>query len=204
MPIANDLADYVSRWDLTGDFQTYARGIGQMFVEVEGYAEDTDTVVGWQPLWDYTIASHNALVWLAMVYGEVAPQGATDDQLRALIQAAPNAKRGTPNAVAGAIKQTLTGGQLVAIRERHTDAGTADDDAIAIITLSSQTPNQNAVQAAIRRTLPADIEPYYQCLSGATWASLEGGLSWATIESTTGPTWHDVEASVLFPGYDLY
>jgi len=210
MPIADDLATYVSQWDLTGDYQTYARAIGQMFVEVESYAEDTDTTVGWQPLWDYTIAPHNALPWIAMVYGETAPQNATDDQIRALIQAAPNSRRGTPRAIADAVKQTLTGGQLVGIKERwRSDTVSVDEDAMSIFTYLAQTPDQNAVQAALRRTVPADIDIYYSALTGPTWAALEagaGGGTWsALISHYGGGTWSAVEAETLaLPGYVIY
>ena len=204
MSIANDLADYVSIWDKTGDFQTYARAIGQMFVEVEGYAEDTDTTVGWQALWDVDTAPTGGLPWLAMVMGETLPQGVTDAQARALIRAAPNQDRGSPQAVADAIKQVLTGGQLVGIREGYRGDGTADLDSVAIATWANETPSQNAVLAAIRRTLPFDINPYYTCLTANTWATIQGGRTWANIQTSDGPTWGGIQAHALLAGYDIY
>lgn len=205
MSIADDLAAYVSIWDTTGDFQILARGLGAMFAEVESYAADTDDVVGWQPIWDVDIAPHNALPWLAQVVGERVPSGATDEQARALIRAAPNQDRGTPLSIVNAVKQCLTGTQIVGMKERSRSDGTEDDDALSLFTYLSQTPDQNAVQAALRRTVPADIDVYYQCLTGPTWAALESGISggsWTTFESTYGPTWDDVESAT--PGYVLY
>lgn len=204
MTVSTDLAAYVSVWDLTGDYSTFAEAVGQMFAEVEFYTEDTDTTVGWQALWDVDLAPTKGLPWLAMVMGETLPQGISDPAARALIRAAPNQDRGQPLAIANAIKQTLTGGQLVGLRERHRADGTADDDALAIVTWLSQTPSQNAVTAAIRRTVPADINPYYQCLAGETWATVEGGLTWAQIQTTDGPTWHNIETATSLPGYVIY
>lgn len=203
MSIANDLATVVAIWDDTGDFQTYARAVGQMFLEVETFAEDTDTVIGWQALWDVDIAPSNALPWLAQTVGERVPSGSTDAQARSLIKAAPNQDRGTPLAIANAVKQCLTGGQTIGFRERYRDDGTQDDDALAVFTYVSETPSQNAVLAALRRTVPADIDIYYQCLSSPTWAALQTGkATWADFEAAYGPTWAAVEGAQ--PGYVLF
>lgn len=208
--IATDLATYVSRWDVTGDLQDYARAVGAMFAEVESYSEDTDTVVGWQPLWDYEIAPHNALPWLAMVMGETAPQGATDDQLRALIAAAPNQDRGTRDAIANAVKQTLDGPRLVGVKERwRSDTEAVDEDAISVFTYEEQTSNPNAVQAALRRTVPADIKVYYSTLTAPNWDALQtdaGSGSWTSLYAHFGAgSWSTIEGNVLaLPGYVIY
>lgn len=205
MAVASDLAAAVALWDQTGDFATYCEALGQMFVEVESYAEDTDTVIGWQPLWDYNTAPSNALPWLCMAAGEIAPQGATDAQLRTLIQTNPNAYRGGPQAIVDAVKACLTGSQLVGFAERQKQDGTADDDWISVFTYQSQTPNQNAVLSALRRTVPADINYAYQCLAGPTWASLEAGVSngtWTQLYAKYGTTWAQIESAT--PGYVIY
>lgn len=205
MSIAADLTTYVELWDTTGDFQTYATAIGQMFAEIEQYAEDTDTTVGWSVLWDVDTATHNALPWLAMIVGERVPSGASDSQARALIKAAPNQDRGTPLAIANAIKQLLTGAQTVAMRERKRSDGTADDDALNIVTWATQTPDQNAVLAALRRTVPADIDVYYDVLTSPTWATIQSGSpTWATIQTNDGPTWADIDSSTSLAGYVIY
>ena len=205
MSVTADLATFVELWDLTGDLATYATAIGQMFAEVESYAADTDTTVGWQALWDVDLAPHNALPWLAMIVGERVQAGSTDAQARALIKAAPNQDRGTPQAIANAVKQLLTGAQTVGMRERTTDAGVPDDDALNIVTWSSQTPNANAVDAALRRSVPADIDVYYQVLSSPTWATIQSGSpTWATIQSTDGPTWADIDSTTSLAGYVVY
>lgn len=210
MSVADDLAIYLSRWDVTGDLQVYATAIGQMFSEVETYAADTDITIGWQPLWDVDIAPTAALPWLAMVVGESVPQGSTDAQARALIRAAPNQDRGSPDAIATAVKQTLTGGQLVGIKERwRTDTNAEDDDCMSIFTYSSQTPSVGAVQAALRRTVPADIDIFYSVQSGPTWAAVEsaaGSGSWSNLYTHFGAgAWTVIEGSVLaLPGYAIY
>lgn len=202
MSVTADLSAAVALWDQTGDLTTYVQAIGQMFAEVESYALDTDTVIGWSPLWDVDNAPSNALPWLAMVVGERVPAGSTDTQARALIRAAPNQDRGQPLAVVNAVKQVLTGGKIIGLRERARSDGTADNDALSVFTYTSQTPSVAAVQAALARTVPADINIYYQTLTGPTWTSLETGESWSSLESTYGPTWANVESST--PGYVIY
>lgn len=208
MPVGQDLAAYVSLWDVggSGDFQTFAEAIGVMFAEVEAYAEASSTQVGWQPLWDVDLAPASALPWQCMLAGERAPAGATAAQLRSLIKAAPNQDRGTPTSIVAAVQQCLTGSQIVGFRERSRSDGTYDENAVAVFTYQSQTPDQNQVLAALRRTVPFDINIYYQCLAGPTWAGLETGtggtLTWTELEATYGPAWTNVENAL--PGFVIY
>ena len=210
MSVSADITAFVELWDVTGDFTDFAAAIGVMFAEVESFAEDTDTTVGWQKLWDVDLATGAGLTWLAQFGGDVLPAGSTDTQARALIKAAPNQDRGTPLAIANAVKQTLTGGQLIGLKERwRSDTAAEDDDAISIFTYQSQTPNQGQVLEALRRTVPADIDVYYSCLAGPTWAALESGAgsgTWANLISHYGGgTWAEIEnATLALPGYTLY
>ena len=55
----------------------------------------------------------------------------------------------------------------------------------------------------LRRTVPADIVWEYDVLDAATWALVEAGMAdWAELESTYGPTWHNVGGAQ--PGYNVW
>ena len=160
-------------------------------------------VESWQALWDVDVAPTEALPWLAQVVGERIPPGSTDAQMRALINANPNSMRGTLLGVANAVKQVLTGGKRVGIWERHHTDGTPDDNTLAVITFSGDTPNANAVLAALRRTVPADINVEYQIASETLWSQVEQGMSsWTQLENTYGPTWATVATAEA--GYVIF
>jgi hypothetical protein len=206
MSIAADMAAYVELWDTTGDFQTFATAIGGMFGQVEGFAEDTDTTIGWQQLWDVDLAAGAGLAWLAQFAGERVPTGSTDAQARSLIEAAPNQDRGTPLAIVNAVKQVLTGSQTVGFAERQKPDASEDDDALTVFTYAHETPDPNAVLAALRRTVPGDINLSYSTFAGPTWAALQtaaGNGSWTNLYSHYGAgSWATIEGAA--PGYIIY
>lgn len=195
MSIAEDFAAALSPWDLTGDLSTYGEAIGQMFKQVELFAADTDTTVGWQLLWDVDLAPAIALPWLAQVVGERLPVGLSEAASRTQIKATPNQFRGTLKATVLGVQGALTGTKRVWIRERF-NGSTFDEDSIAIATYEHETPDQQAVLNALRRTVPADINVFYEMLAGATWGTLETpAKDWAELEAEFGPTWADVSGA---------
>lgn len=192
MSIAEDLANELSIWDLTGDLSTYGEGLGQMFAEVEFYAADTDTTVGWQPLWDVDLAPYKGLPWLAQTVGERLPVGFEEAAGREQIRKTPNQYRGTLSSIVTKVKLQLTGGKRVWIRERF-NGSEEDEDSIAIATYVHETPDEQAVLNALRETVPADINVHYEVLLGPTWGELETPeKTWAELEADFGPTWANV------------
>jgi hypothetical protein len=200
--VAEDFAAELSIWDLTGDLTDYAEAIGQMYAQVELFAADTETQVGWQPLWDVDLMPAYGLPWLAQTVGERIPVGLAEDAAREQIRKTPNQFRGTPSAIIDAVKAPLTGGKRVWFRERF-NGSESDEDWIAIATYASETPDERAVLNALRRTVPGDIDVFYEVLTGATWALLETPVTtWGALEVTYGPTWANIAGAT--PGGEYH
>jgi hypothetical protein len=196
MSVGEDLAAALSLWDLTGDLHDYAEALGAMFKQSELFALDTETSVGWQPLWDVDLMPYYGLPWLAQIVGERLKQGIADADARAQIRNAPNQFRGTLNSIINAVKAELTGGRRLWFRERF-NGSAVDEDWIAVATYASETPSEQAVLNALRRTVPADIDISYQRLTGATWALVETpAKTWTALQTTYGPTWANIAESL--------
>lgn len=177
----------------TGDLAEYVAAIASMWNEVEVYEADPgNDITAFQALLDVDLANLSALVWLAQCVGDRVPVGYTEEQARAWVKQLPNWNRGTPAAIVAAVQRVLTGGQAVLYRWRSHADGTVDPDCIAILTYASETPDQQLVENALRRNVPADIIFEYQCVAGATWALVQPSHTWATFQTANGPTWGDV------------
>lgn len=188
----------------TDDLGDYVAAIATMWSEVEQYQADPDTdAVNWQALFDVDVAPMAALPWLAQCVGERIMVGFTEQQARDWIVSAPNWSRGTEQGIVDAIKRLLIPPATVQFGTRMRLDGTVDDDYIAIVTYATQTPDAQAVRNTLRRTVPADIVWEYDVLDAATWELVEAGMAdWAELESTYGPTWHDVGGAK--PGYNVW
>jgi hypothetical protein len=201
MSIADDWLEQLQPW-MTLDLYDFVSAIASMWQEAEQYyLDDPDNgVVGWQPLWDVTIAPSGGLPWLAQVVGERLPSGLTDTAQRQWITLAPVQDRGSPTGIVNAVKRLLTGTQTVQFRERSHLDGTADNDYISILTYAAETPNPAAVRQALRRNVPADIVWEYDVATQATWTSVETGMAdWTQLQTTYGPAWTDVAGAT--PGF---
>lgn len=204
MSVANDLQTMMQQLEgYTDELGQLVLALGDMFAEVESYAADTDTQPGWTNLWMPSTSTPNALGFQAMLVGSGLPTGISTAAAVQLIEGTPNQFRGSPQSIANAIKATLTGSQSVGLKERTKSDGSSDDDALWIVTLAAETPDQNLVQQAIWATVPADINWYYTDISAATWATLQTtyGPSWAAIEAAAGPTWANIQAHLGFTWY---
>lgn len=203
MATTDDLLEVFGALDTNGQLTQFLGAIGGMMTQVDQICEDSDTYVGWEPAFNPTIAPTIAYPFIAMLGGETIPPGTPDATALQIIETMPNQYVGSPQSIANAIKSVLTGGQSVGMLERTDNTGAANDDALWIVTLAAETPNQAAVEQEIVSTVPADIDWYYTLLSNATWATLQtaDGPTWADIQTAHGPTWADIEASNDFDWY---
>lgn len=188
----------------TDDLGDYVAAVATMWTEVESYQADPDSdVVSWQALFDVDIAPMAGLPWLAQCVGERVPVGIDEQGARDWIKSAPNWIRGTELGIVNAVKRLLVAPATVQFGTRVKLDGSPDDDYIAIVTYATQTPDPQAVRNALRRTVPADIVWQYDVLDAATWALVQAGMAdWDELETTYGPTWHDVGGAK--PGYNVW
>jgi len=186
MSIADDLVAALQPW-MTPDFEDFARAVGGMFAQVELYAEDSDTDVGWAIMLDPDNAPVAGLPYLAQYVGEQLPVGLDEAGQREWINDKPNSRRGTPESLARAAQRTLTGTRTVQILERTMPDGTVDPngDHFTIITYTGETPNRAQVLANLLMVSPADMVLSYLVDTGGVWATFH----------TSYPTWNAVKAA---------
>lgn len=168
-PIAQ--GDEANGWPLL----TYLGAVGSMFQEIEDLAGDTDEGIGWSGLVDVTRTPNKALAWLGTMVGvRLLPQLATVTtdayyaQMRARVQSTDGFNRGTPAALIGAAQQHLTGDKYVLLNER--EGGNAWQ--LGVLTRASETPDENAVRAALLEQKPAGIVLDYATYTGNTYQTL--------------------------------
>lgn len=172
-PLADDDASYGFA------LLAYSRALGAMFEEVNWYAGETDTEPGWSRLANIDTAPPKALGWLAQFVGVRLDPALDDAAQRARIRATDGFKRGTVGAIAAAAQQYLTGAKTVLIRERD-----GDPYALTVVTYTAETPDEDAVRAALLAQKPAGIILTYVVEAGQDWLTLETGYA----------TWNDVLA----------
>ena len=221
MSVADDLVEALYPF-WSQDYEDLARAIGSMWDHVEIYTTDqVGGAPGWCLLFDPENAPVDALPWLAQVVGERLRTGLDEPQQREWIVDRPNAKRGTPLALARAAQRSLENGRVVELYERTFPDGTTDPmgDNILVYTYSVDTPNPAQVFQDLLEVSFADMAITYEVLSGLTWVGLaakedtwedvtrdharwvdvETGsavLSWAQLAAKEG-TWENVERTYV-------
>lgn len=145
-----------------------------LFQEIEDYADDTDTAVGWSVMVDIDNAPDKALPWLAQLVGVNLKSGLTAVDQRQQIRDLANWKRGTVQAMHDSPKPYLTGGQTVVFRERYDEANPGVDAPyhLTVITYTPETPDPIAVLGAILEQKPAGLVLHYQVNAGQDYQSL--------------------------------
>lgn len=164
--------------------------------DVEYFAADTDTAVGWSVMLDPTLAPERALPWLGQLVGAVVPVGSTEADARAIVRAVPTWARGTPAAIVAAVRLLLTGTKSATLTERY--GGSAY--AVRLNVYAAEVPDVTALTAAFKAALPAGIVGTVQVLIGWSVAQLEthfSGQTVANVESAyAGQTVADVERTL--------
>lgn len=195
-PISDDLPAAFEPWDST-DLNNYLTTIGEMFEQVEEYAEDSAEGSGWSILLDPDRAPYAALPHLAMYVGERLPPGLGDALSREWIKDAPNRVRGTPYSIFRAAQRTLTGTRTVGIFERSGGVGDPGNDEVTVITYVGETPDPELVERDLRRTVfPADLVLNYLVLAGQPWLAVATNFAtWADVAAQYA-TWGEVAFDV--------
>lgn len=185
MSFADELVAAFAPWS-SPELDDYLRTMGEMFHEVEFYAEDTDEDDGWTLLFDPNRMLYKDLRWLGQVIGEKIPVGHPEPLMREWIADRVNNRRGSLTAILCAAQRHLTGTRVVTWQEKTSNINSigTDIDGFLIITYADQTPSPNQTRLDILSALPADIVLTYIVQDGQRWQEVK----------TANPTWADVKS----------
>jgi phage tail P2-like protein len=170
-------------------------------VEIAEIARDTDTLVAWEALWDPDECPAELLDWLAIANGVILPPSAlTTAEKRYRIKQAAGRYRGTPRALVEEVQLVLTGTKTVYMAFK-----TADRWTYAVGTIDAETPDEDAVEAAIERQNPAFMLWERLLTSDWSWMVLAptligtratvDGVDTYTIGAAPYPTWTSVASA---------
>jgi hypothetical protein len=190
-PLTNK--DAANGWSLL----ILCNAIGVMYQEVEDLVRDTPAGPGWSELMDLGRCPPEALAWLGQFAGVRIPPGLTDAQARAWVGSTDGFKRGTPAAMIGACKATLTGTQTVLFHERYGGPATPPAYAyyLSIWTYASETPNAAATLAALTAQKPAGLVLLYATAAGQTYATVKATYATYAVVKSTFSTYDTLKAS---------
>lgn len=144
---------------------------------------------GWRRMLDPTRCPAWALPWVAQLVGSPNLAGLTEAQQRAVVVDSPTLRRGTPAAIRAAAQMHLTGSAEVYIAERVDSAYT-----LLVQTHTSQTPDPDLVEAAVRAAKPAGLVLTYVCSDDLLVGVFEDAPEWMTVA--------DFEAEAAFGDID--
>jgi Phage tail protein (Tail_P2_I) len=164
----------------------HAHLVGALASALERVAEIYDPEEGppGSPLVDVDRCPDWALPWLAQVVGVTIPAGTAPELARDAIRSVAGWKRGTPAALRAAASAYLTGAKTVYFRERDPTGG-EPPYCLEVVTLTSETPDPAAVEAALRRQKPAGIVLTYRTVEGWDWQQVDVDYaSWTAVDAT--------------------
>lgn len=162
-----------------------AGAIGSMFEKLWGIAQEN-----WDTAFDADEAPPEALPWLAQFAGVRFQSGWTTEQQRLALSNPQGFARGTDAALAAAAQPLLTGTRTVIIRNREG----GDPNVIGVITNDSETPDPDAVEAALLRAKHWGLLLNYQSLTGRDYFDLAGDYATYSDLGAEGLTYADVAA----------
>lgn len=171
-------------------------GPGHLLGEIDDLVRGHD---GWVWLLDPERTPAPWLPWLAQYRGVRLREGLDDASQRLRVREAAGQRRGTAAAVRAAARQLLTGDRRVELTER------ADGDPyrLAVATYTAQTPDPDAVEAALRAEKPAGLVLVYEVRDGATYAQLAEmyPISYAELGWSYDPPATYAELAADVPSY---
>lgn len=173
-----------------GTLRYFLDGPGHLLGEVDDIVRDSGVGPGWSREFDPELTSNPR--WLAQFVGVRVPQSADDAAVRALIQARPAFRRGTPQSLIEAVAVTLTGTRTVLLAERDGSAY-----ALTVTTYTEETPDPAASEAAARAAKPAGLLLTYLTVPLASYTSLEAEAAetYTVLEAGAAETYAVLEAS---------
>lgn len=156
------------------------------------FQDGDDGRPGWTKVTDPDLCPDAWLEWCAQWHGvELEPALVTPAQKRTKIKEAPGRKRGRPSAIKGAAKPYLDGANpTVFLTERIG----GNPYVYAVATLAAETPDQDAVFAALMRAKPGGYVFTYTVITGGDWDTLEAThADWNEV-ATDFTDWDDLLA----------
>lgn len=130
-----------------------------------------------------------ALPFLSQFVGiDTIPAGFTEEQTRTLIRDAPGMRRGTPSTLRSAAERYLTGNRTVTILERS-----GGPYKLSVVTRTDETPDSDAVLAALLTQKPAGIDLTYTVADGQVWDEVT--TAWDDVDP--GTTWDDAATTSI-------
>lgn len=149
----------------TPDLDQFLVALAAMYGQTETYSldsldEDGNELPGYGVTFDVAECPAEALPYLAQFVGETLPTTLTDDEARRQIRTQPNRNRGTRAGIIAAARATLSDpdtGTVVFIERSISASPTDAAYGLTVGTLSAETPDAAATEAAIRANLPGGI-----------------------------------------------
>lgn len=152
--------------------------------DVEDIVRDTPEREGWANVLDVDVAPEWALSWLAQFNGVIPLFGLDAASQRLRIKNAAGFNRGKVAAIKAAAQQLLTGTRRVDIYERDGSAWR-----FRVRTYASETPDPDAVKAAIEALKPGGLILTYEVQAGSVIDDLAGTID---AQGTTIDGYSDV------------
>lgn len=160
------LEDEANEWHLLLFCDALA---GTLFEQVRSYVSDTDTMKGWEVIFNVDTCPPEALPYLAQFVGVHFEDNLTVAQQREKIKGRPAFKRGTPGAIKSAAMKRLTGTRFVFMEERFEGKAYR----LLIRTFNSETPDPAATLSDILEQKPAGIVLDYESQAMKSYAEVK-------------------------------
>ena len=143
---------------------------------------------GWSAALDLDRCPEVALDWLAQFVGVRLPGDLTEQEKRDYIHDTPGWVRGTPAAMIGAAKATLTGKQRLTFRERD-----GDPYFLTVRSYASETPDSNATLQALLAQKPGGILMDYRTMVGQDYLQLRTRFASYSLVKSSYPDYFGVK-----------
>lgn len=171
-------------------FLVLLHGVATAMGQLPDVVRDDDNGPGWSALLDPDRCPAWALPWLAQFAGVELTPGADEAQQRAEITHPPAFVRGTVQAIKDAATFALTGGKHVTLFERD-----GDEWHLIAVTYDAETPDADAVSAAMERQTPPWLVFTHRVDPGWAIGQMEAAYTGQTIADLEAdfPTIGDLE-----------
>lgn len=189
---AEQLIERTEPWS-NADLEIFNKALAAMFEPLLDLAEETGSdgepgyIPAWGKLFEVKTASLNELRYLANYVGVTIPEGATEAEARALVEAESGLARGTLASVEGAIKRII-GTAPFTIQERTAANGTAAAYHFNVIVGAGK--SSAALKEAIEEVKPGGVLFTIFEVSGA-WINVAAGKKWS--EATALEQWKEAK-----------